>query len=194
MIINIFIAAVLVVMIVSVCLVIVSEKRSDVRFDEDIARISDIVGKYEEFFVLEYLERTEKLSAEIIRNREKQTDYSLTLWAGIDGLSLNEDGTMEWIRHEEDEEPKPSSVYYSPTQHLDFSMVQSWHSGTQELCSSACQAPYNQIQVLQSQLQACCVQQQMQAQYSQIINALRSPACLQYPFYYPTIQSCFEKR
>lgn len=48
------------------------------------------------FCVSEYYSRTEKIALDILERR-KPADKTITLWWGLDGLRLNEDGTTEWI-------------------------------------------------------------------------------------------------
>lgn len=56
------------------------------------------------FVVSEYLTRIEKASIEILESR-KPIEQIVILWWGLDGLRLNEDGTVEWISRK-----KPSPV------------------------------------------------------------------------------------
>lgn len=51
---------------------------------------------YPPFSVSEYLERIEKVYADIL-DSSKPEDKPITLWLGLDGLRLKADGTMEWI-------------------------------------------------------------------------------------------------
>lgn len=48
--------------------------------------------------ITSYFDRIAKVSEGIQKGAEGQESYILTLWWGIDGLKLNEDGTTEWIR------------------------------------------------------------------------------------------------
>lgn len=57
------------------------------------------------FSASEYLERMEKVNLEILENQHKP-DKILILWWGLDGLRLNEDGTLEWISRKKPT-PKP---------------------------------------------------------------------------------------
>lgn len=47
------------------------------------------------FSVSEYFDRIEKASIEILEEI-KPVDHTIVLWWGLDGLRLNEDGTLEW--------------------------------------------------------------------------------------------------
>lgn len=48
------------------------------------------------FFAAEYLARIEEVVLNILENTEP-IDKTITLWWGLDGLRLNEDGTTEWV-------------------------------------------------------------------------------------------------
>lgn len=54
------------------------------------------------FCVSEYYYRTEKIALDILE-RQKTADKTITLWWGMDGLRLNEDGTTEWISRKKPE-------------------------------------------------------------------------------------------
>lgn len=49
----------------------------------------------EPFVISEYCARTEQAALDILENQEP-VDQTLVLWWGLDGLRLNEDGTLEW--------------------------------------------------------------------------------------------------
>lgn len=49
-----------------------------------------------EFNVAQYLERIEKVSDNLLR--QHNDSYTLILWAGLDGLKMNPDGSTKWIR------------------------------------------------------------------------------------------------
>lgn len=48
------------------------------------------------FTVSEYLSRIERANLDILENL-KPVSKAITLWLGLEGLRLNEDGTMEWV-------------------------------------------------------------------------------------------------
>lgn len=48
------------------------------------------------FVVSEYLDRTERVGLEVLE-QQKTIERTIILWWGLDGLRLNEDGTLEWI-------------------------------------------------------------------------------------------------
>lgn len=65
-----------------------------------------------------YYERMEEALIEIL-SRQKPVDQTITLWWGLDGLRLNEDGSLEWISKKKPEpEPQPvnQNVFYQPCQ------------------------------------------------------------------------------
>lgn len=49
------------------------------------------------FSVPKYLDRIEKASDEILEQRENSEKYVCILWWGLDGLRMNEDGSLEWV-------------------------------------------------------------------------------------------------
>lgn len=56
-----------------------------------------------EFNVAQYLERIEKVSDDLLRQRSDS--YTLVLWAGLDGLKMNPDGSTRWIKKAADKPP-----------------------------------------------------------------------------------------
>lgn len=116
------------------------------------------------FSLSDCLKRMEQAGIEVMKEREKQPKYVITLWAGLDGLQINDDGTTEWVRRFE--EPKlPKSV----AQYDVYSMV------------NTCASP--DVQLLQRQLQASCIQASMTYQNQLLISALQSSPCPSYPRY-----------
>lgn len=66
------------------------------------------------FNVSEYMERIEKAYLEILETRQP-ISQSITLWWGLDGLRMNEDGTTEWISRRKTA-PVKQDVFYHPCQ------------------------------------------------------------------------------
>lgn len=137
-----------------------------------------------DFSVSKYYERIEQESIKIMQKKYNEPAYILTLWAGNDGLRLNKDGTTEWIKRGEEIKKQDS---------IDYSMLQNVGNRIASY-ADCCQTKESQIQLLQSQLQSCCVQQAMQSQYSSIINSIR-PTDIQYipypyPYYYSPLNQC----
>ena len=127
----------------------------------------------EPFVVSEYYDRMEQVALDILENQEP-VDQTIILWCGLDGLRLNEDGTLEWVSRRKTK-PVQENVFY-------------------QLCQSA--PAYNpdllaQMQNTRSSINALMAQNtslQMQAlqaqQTAQVINSLQQ-CCVQYPAQYP---------
>lgn len=49
------------------------------------------------FSIGEYLERIENVSIRILEE-QKRADQRITLWWGVNGIRLNDDGTIEWVK------------------------------------------------------------------------------------------------
>lgn len=62
------------------------------------------VGKKEvlDFSLYEHYGEMEKIAIEIQEKREP-VDQVIILWWGLDGLRMNEDGTTQWIRRDQEE-------------------------------------------------------------------------------------------
>lgn len=153
---------------------------------------STIVPCVPEFSVSDYLERIEKAGIEIAREQEKQEPYQLVLWLVVEGLRLNEDGTTEWIRREEDKH-KPISVSYSPPQYIVQNAFQNIMQSQYNGCQNTARTN-EMIQGLQSQIQACCINQQIHQQTAQLINAIQPapvPAYFSSQIYNSPIGNCY---
>lgn len=62
--------------------------------------------------VTEYLSRIEEASLDILETQTPiDIDKSITLWWGLDGLRLNEDGTFEWISRKKSKPINPNISY-----------------------------------------------------------------------------------
>lgn len=91
------------------------------------AKKTEESNKVEPFIVSAYLERIEKAWLNILEQK-KPTDWTVILWWGLDGLRMNEDGSLEWISRKK---PKPvsQSIFYQPCQNIaslpQFNMCQS---------------------------------------------------------------------
>lgn len=59
---------------------------------------TQFVPRGPEFSVSDYMDRMEKAGIEIMQERQQSSRYQIVLWAGLDGLRLNDDGTTTWIR------------------------------------------------------------------------------------------------
>lgn len=71
--------------------------------------------------VYDYLDRMEKAALEIEESKEP-IDAVIVLWWGLDGLRLNEDGTMEWISRRESD-PLLQLVKQATQQQVDEYML-----------------------------------------------------------------------
>lgn len=69
--------------------------------------------KFNSFSIPDYLSRRERTILDLMEQREKEEPYIITLWLGLDGLQLNEDGSTEWIsrrKADEKEEETPADL------------------------------------------------------------------------------------
>lgn len=62
------------------------------------------------FCVSAYMERMERETIKILNTKESN-DKTITLWWGLDGLRLNEDGSIEWISRRKQKEVSQSAFY-----------------------------------------------------------------------------------
>lgn len=125
------------------------------------------------FSVSEYLSRIERAYLDILGGLEP-ISKAITLWLGLDGLRLNEDGTMEWVSRKR----KPAeTVFYQTCQSIrpiQAGLQQArWADQTQSTRAQM-EAMRNQCQILQMQ----------SWQSMQMANALQQ-CCVQYPVQYP---------
>lgn len=133
------------------------------------------VAHVSDFSPSDYMGRIEKTAVEIMQEAQKRPKYQLVLWAGLDGLRLNEDGTSEWIRREE-EKQKAVSVSYSPPQSVAWTPAFNCNQMQNVSCETQ-----NRISQLQAQLQNLQFQQ-WQTQQMQSMSAYT-------PYYQPTYYS-----
>lgn len=68
------------------------------------------------FSASEYLDRIEQESIRLQKEREREPQHNLTLWIGLDGLRMDDDGTLQWIRRQEAPKPKPQFNSWDITQ------------------------------------------------------------------------------
>lgn len=130
----------------------------------------------EHFVVSEYLARIEKASLKILESREP-VEQIVVLWWGLDGIRLNEDGSIEWISRKS--KPPASQGFFN------------------QLCQTAGLIVRDDIfQSTQAQIDALMAQNtQLQAQAwhaeqnRQMINALQSYV-VRWPGYYARLTDC----
>lgn len=120
----------------------------------------------EPFVVSEYLSRMEKAYFDILEDQEP-VDQTIVLWWGLDGLRLNEDGTMEWISRKK---PKPVN------QNVSYQPCQTIASFPTEACQST-RATMEQIHGLKMQLEM--------ANFNTALQTQLQSYQVSYPGYYP---------
>lgn len=116
------------------------------------------------FYASEYLSRIEQASLDIMEDRDP-VDTVIILWWGLDGLRLNEDGTMEWISRKKPE-PVSRNVFYQPSQYFhpiqtgmfQFDQTQSTRAQIDELMSKNASLQIQAAQTAQNAaiIQCCC--------------------------------------
>jgi len=144
----------------------------------ETAQLSDFHSTH--FSVSDYYERMERASIEVQREKAQQKAYKLTLWAGLDGLQMNEDGSTQWIKRGETKQPK--SPLLQELQNVAFSAPT---APTQNLCNIQ-----NQILSLQAQNQALALSQFQAMQNQNTISAIHPYYTATIPAYYPPISQC----
>lgn len=124
-------------------------------------------------FVSEYYDRMEKAFLDI-REHQEPVDQTIILWWGLDGLRLNEDGTLEWVSRRKPKPVQGNAVYqlcqFVPAYNLDLlAQTQSTRSSIDALMD---QSASLRMQALQAQ------------QRMQLTNSLQQ-CCVYYPAQYP---------
>lgn len=137
-----------------------------------------IKQNYKPFSVSEYYDRIEKVSLDIASQNKKNEDYKLTLWILSDGLQLNEDGTTQWIKCEQEEENKPGQDFSLQNSLQNIQNAYTFYPNCQNTLNSI----QSQINCLQSQNQYSFLQQQMQLQTQNMINPIYSSYLFYRPF------------
>lgn len=130
--------------------------------------------------VIEYLSRIEEASLDILEAKTP-IDKSITLWWGLDGLRLNEDGTFEWISRKKSK-PINQNISYQMCQSIQPSQMElqqtRWADQTQ--CVKA------QLDTLMSQNIALQMQFMQNANYYIYRPYQMYPIYPMYPCFYPT--------
>lgn len=124
-------------------------------------------AKTEPFIVSEYYDRMEKAALDILEYQEP-VDQIIILWWGLDGLRLNEDGTLEWVNRRK---PKPiqENAFYQLCQFVpayDPNLLAQTQSTRSSIDALMAQNENLRMQALHAQqtmqlissLQQCCVQ------------------------------------
>lgn len=128
------------------------------------------------FSVSEYFGRIEQENIQILMERESRPPYQIVLWAGLDGLRLNNDGTSEWIRKDM-EKPKPKNDVFCSLPQLPYPT----QYGIE-----------NTIPYLQSKIANLQMQNMLFLQNQYIINTIKplSIQCNTIPSYYSNLTQC----
>lgn len=143
------------------------------------------------FSVSEYLSRIEQAALDILESM-KPIDKTITLWWGLDGLRLNEDGTTEWVSRKK---KSVETVSYQPCQSIrpihagiggggGGGSNGSGGSGILILLSDKTQSTRAQIDALMAQNAALQTQCIADARNAKIANMIQQ-CCVQYPAQYP---------
>lgn len=127
--------------------------------EKHLEEVNEKIRKLNEFKVSDYLSHIEQEAVDIQRNKENRPKKRLTLWWGLDGLRLNDDGTSEWIRRDEHKPQTSPSTAHKPQ--FNYSP-----------CQSVSQVTDSRIAMLQAQMQNTCIQYGMSIQNQQIISQL----------------------
>lgn len=127
----------------------------------------------EPFVISEYYARIEQAALDILEQQEP-VDQTIILWWGLDGLRLNEDGTLEWVSKRK---PKPVrvNVFCQP--------CQSAPAYNPDLLAQT-QSKRASIDALMAQNVSLQMQAYQAQQTAQVINSLQQ-CCVQYPAQYP---------
>lgn len=117
-----------------------------------------IEGRTRMFSVSEYLSRIERAHLDILEGMEP-INRSITLWWGLDGLQLNEDGTTKWVSRKR----KPVETVFCQTcqsvRPIQTGLQQAgWTVQTQMAQNAALQMQSLQNMKIANTLQQCCVQ------------------------------------
>lgn len=149
--------------------------------ERKINKWSDIPKfEIEPFSVTEYFDRMEQVALDILEKQEP-VGKTIILWWGLDGLRLNENGTLEWISRKK---PKPvmQNVFYQPCQSIqaDVESQLRIHSQTQST-----RAQIEELMMRNAALQNQATQYMRNAA---IFNQLAPPIMPVYPYYSPYMQ------
>lgn len=128
-----------------------------------------------QFNVSEYMERIEKAYLEILETRQP-ISQSITLWWGLDGLRLKEDGTTEWVSRKK---PKPLPDVWSVSQTTTTIMCKIIGD---PIRTDMQQAPQDEIAALKKQLNVMELNEAIQHHMS-IIGASLQSSVTPYPSY-----------
>lgn len=119
-------------------------------------RNDNLNSEIEPFSLPAYFDRMEQASLDILEKQEP-IDQTIILWWGLDGLRLNEDGTIEWISRKR-QKPVNQDTSYQMCQSIApfpiFDMSQSTQATQEQILSLKLQKDMESFNVaLQHQMQ-----------------------------------------
>lgn len=109
--------------------------------------------------ISDYLSRRERTILDLMEQREKEGPCTITLWLGLDGLQLNEDGSTEWVSRRKAEEKSADSglaqiLQNSLNSQIEAMQLQQMRNKLQNVC--AYHNANTQYANLQSMIQTQC--------------------------------------
>lgn len=111
-----------------------------------------------------YLTRIEEASVEILSHRQS-IDKIIVLWWGLDGLRLDEDGSLEWISREKKPKPEPVNQNVFQQQQQSIGIEQSRIPiNYQNMCQST-----------RAQIDACKMQNATHNVNAQVVEQMQLP-------------------
>ena len=93
----------IVLMVVTFGIFLCTQMQTDNEFDELLSAVREELDSPKPFSLAEHYERLMQVSEEIAEEKAKQKYEPTVLWLILDGMQINEDGTIEWIK-------KPSRI------------------------------------------------------------------------------------
>lgn len=134
-----------------------------------VKRVNDTPKlEIEPFSVTEYFDRMEQTAINILEKQEP-VDQTIILWWGLDGIRLNENGTLEWISRKKPN-PVTRNIFYQPCQ-----SIQTWPDQSQSTRA--------QIEELMNRNASLQIQVTQPMQNAAMISMLSPPITPAYPCY-----------
>lgn len=145
---------------------IISDYQIDKKHKNNIENgLNQLIYPPKPFSISEYYDRIEKINVDILSKKENQNHYKITLWAGLDGLQLNDDGSTEWIKRGENK--KEITPLNDGLQNVNTSFT-----GYSFQNMNTIDSIQSQINSLQYQNQHLMMQQASQAQIQNLISSM----------------------
>lgn len=145
----------------------------------------------EPFSPITYMERIQNAHEEILHEKELKKEPSIIiLWWGLEGIQLNEDGSLQWVKKRKPEQPKNKTQndilalmqmvnsYKSPSDYIQYQGQN--FAGAQNVAT----------QIINSQIQSLQFAQAFQTKQMCMISALNSYRLSPYYSYFPYYYSC----